>query len=89
MICGWRLVDRVWTDVLQDRVGIVVKIKDMIIQTCLQRYGHGTRGDINSQIHEVIELEISGKRKKGELRKLWEEYIKKDLEQYGLRRGYA
>ena len=31
MMCGMRLVDRVPTDVLQDRVGVVVKIEDLII----------------------------------------------------------
>ena len=31
MMCGVRLVDRVLTDVLCGRVGVVVKIKDMII----------------------------------------------------------
>ena len=30
MMCGVRLVDRVSTYVLQDRVSVVVKIKDMI-----------------------------------------------------------
>ena len=30
-MCGVRLVDRVSTDVLQERVGVIVKIKDMII----------------------------------------------------------
>ena len=37
---GVRLVDRLLTDVLHNRVGIVVKIEDMIIQSCLQSYGH-------------------------------------------------
>ena len=32
MMCGMRLVDRVSTDVLRDRVDIVVKIEDMVIQ---------------------------------------------------------
>ena len=31
MMCGKRLVDRVSTDVPRDRVGVVVKIKDMVI----------------------------------------------------------
>ena len=35
MMCGVRLVDRVSTDVLQYMVGIVMKIKDMIIQISL------------------------------------------------------
>ena len=36
MMCRVRLVDRVSTDVLCDRVGIVVKIEDMIIQSRLR-----------------------------------------------------
>ena len=87
MRCGVRLVNRVFTDVLQDRVGVV--IKDMIIQTRLWWYGRVIPQDINLQILEVMELEIIGKRKKGRPRKLLQQYIKKDLEQYGLRKGDA
>ena len=79
VMCG--VVDRVSTDVLRDSVGVVVKIEDMIIQSCLWWYGHVICRDINSQIHEVIKLEITGKRKKGRPRKSWEERVKKDLEQ--------
>ena len=57
-----------------------MKIVDIIIQSRLQWYGHVMHGDINSQIREVMEVEITGKRKKGRLRKLWEELVKKDLE---------
>ena len=53
-MCGVRLVDRVPTDVLRDRVGVVVKIEDMIIQSRLQWSGHVMRGDVNSQIREVM-----------------------------------
>ena len=84
-MCGVRLVDRVSTDVLRDRMGVAVKIEDMIIQSCLQWYGCDMHGDINSQIHEVMEVEITGKRKKGWQRKSWEECIKKGLEQYSFR----
>ena len=86
MMCGVRLNDRASTDVLCDRVGVVVKIEDVIIQSCLQWYGHAMHGDINPQICEVMEVEITGKRKKGQPGKSWEECIKKDLEGYGLRR---
>ena len=88
-MCGVRLVDRVSTDVLRDRVGVVVKTEDMIIQSRLRRYGHVMRGDINSQISEVMEVEITWKRKKGQPRKSWEECVKKDLDQYGLKREDA
>ena len=43
MMCGARLVDRVLTDVLRDKVEFVLKIEDMIIQNRLRRYGHVMR----------------------------------------------
>ena len=73
MVCWVRLVDRVSTDVFRDRVGLVVKIEDLIIQSRLRWYGHVMHGDINSQIREVMEVEITGKRKKGRPSKSWEE----------------
>ena len=84
-----RIVDRVSTDVLHDRVAVVMNIGGMIIQSHLRWYGHVMRGDINSQTQEVMEVEITGKRKKGQLRKLWEECEKKNLERYGWRREDA
>ena len=46
-MCGVILVDRVLTDLLCDRMG-VVKFEDMISQSRLQCYGHVMCGDINS-----------------------------------------
>ena len=69
-------------------MGVVEKIEDMIMQSCLQWYDDVIHQDISSQIHKVMELEITEKRKKGRPRKLLEKYIKKDLEQYDLRRGF-
>ena len=43
-----RLVDRVLTRVFGDRVGVFVKIEDMIIQSHLWCYGHVIHQDINS-----------------------------------------
>ena len=48
MMCGMRLVNRVLTDVLQDRVVVAVKVEDMIIQSHQQRYGHAIPQNINS-----------------------------------------
>ena len=88
-MCGVRLVDRVSTDVLCDRVGVVVIIEDLVIRCHLWWYGYVMCGDISSQICEVMEVEKTGKRKKGQPRKSWEECEKKDLERYGLRREDA
>ena len=48
MMCGMRLVERVLTDVLRDKVSVVVKIEDMMIQTHLRWYDHVIRRDTNS-----------------------------------------
>ena len=65
MMCGVRLIDRVSTDVLWDKVGVAVTIKDSIIQRHPRWYGHVICQDISSQIREVMEHEIPGKRKRG------------------------
>ena len=80
VMCGVRLVDRVLTDILCNRVGVAVKIEDMIILGLLWWYGHVICGDINSQIQKVMVVEITGKRKKDQPPKSCEECIKKDLE---------
>ena len=64
MMCGVRLVDRVSTDVLWNRVGVVVTIEDFIIQRRLRWYGYVIRRDISSQIREVMEHEIPGKERR-------------------------
>ena len=89
MMRGLRLVDRVSTEILRERVGVAVKIKDLVIQSRLRWYGHVMCRDISSQTREVMKVEITGKRKKGRRRKSWEECVKKDLERYGLRREDA
>ena len=48
----------------------------MKIQSHLRQYDHIMHGE-SSQIGEVMEVEISGKRKKGRPRKSWEECVKR------------
>ena len=59
--------------------------RSKIIQSRLRWYGHVILRDINSHIREVMELEITGKRKKGRPRKSWEKCVK-DLDWYDLTR---
>ena len=80
VMCGVRLVDRVLTYVLHDGVGVVAKIGDMIMQSHLWCFGLVMHGDIKSQIWGVMEVEITGKRKKSQQRKSSEEWVKTDLE---------
>ena len=66
---------------------IVSGLNFMCPWSCIiQCSGHVMRGYINSQIREVMEVEITGKRKKGRPKKSWEEGVEKDLEQCRLRK---
>ena len=56
LICGVRLVNGDSSDVLRERVGVAVKIKDILIHSYLRWYGHVTHQDTNPQIIEVMEL---------------------------------
>ena len=66
-----------------------MKFDYKIIQGRLRCFGHVKCIDIDSQIRQVMEVETTGKMKKGRPRKSWEECVKKDLERYGLRREDA
>ena len=54
-----------------EKVGVVVKIKNMLVHSHLRWYSHVTHQDTNLQILEVKELEIYEKRKKGRTIKFW------------------
>ena len=56
---GLSLKQPVSTDLVRGSVGVITKIKDMVIQSHLQWYGHVICQDINCQIQEVMELEIT------------------------------
>ena len=49
-MCGVRLVERLSTEVLQDRVGVVVKIGNMIMENGLRWYCHAIGRDINLRL---------------------------------------
>lgn len=64
----------------------------MILQSSLQWYGHVTRQDINFQIQEVMELEITEKGEEGSTKEMVGrvmEYMEKDLDRCDLRREDA
>ena len=75
--------------ILRDRAGVVVKIEYMILQSRLWWYGHVMHEDIDSQMYEVMKVEITGKRNKDQPGKSWERCVKKGLERDGLRREDA
>lgn len=70
-MCGVRLVNGDSSAVLREKVGVAVKIKNMLVHSHLRWYSHVTHQDTNLQILEVKELEIYEKRKKRRPTKFW------------------
>ena len=60
MGCNWLVGCRLMF--FRDGADVIVKIEDVIIQSLLRWYGHVTRVDSNSQLREVMEVEITRKR---------------------------
>ena len=72
VICGVRLVDRISSAVTRERVDVFVQVKDIGEHRSLRWYGYLIYPDTDSQILEVMELEIGEKRKEGPPEKSWE-----------------
>lgn len=47
-MCGVSLIDRVSSSVLREKVGVDVKMEDILVHGRLQWYGHVIRQDTNS-----------------------------------------
>ena len=63
-MCGVSLIDRVSSSVLREKVGVDVKMEDILVHGRLQWYGHVIRQDTNSQVREIMELEVDAKKPK-------------------------
>ena len=63
-MCRVSLIDRVSSSVLREKVGVDVKMEDTLVHGRLQWYGHVIRRDTNSQIREIMELEVDAKKPK-------------------------
>ena len=84
-MCGVRLVDWVSIDVLRDRVGVLVKIKDMINQSCLRWYGHeegSTKEIVRNVLKKGLE-QYSLRREDAYDRKKWQEQIRAKITNSG------
>ena len=52
-------------------------------------YGHVLKRDDNSVLRVALDLEVSGKRKRGRPKKTWTKQVKEATEEIGLKKGDA
>ena len=71
MMRGIRLANRVPSAELYQSWYGRVGFENVIVRSCLHWYGHVICQVIETQIHEVLQFQVAGKRPKGSPRKRW------------------
>ena len=83
-ICGRKVVDRKTTDEQIDMLGLKETIDRLATANEVRWHGHVLRRDDDSVLRVALDLEVSGKRKRGRPKKIWKKQVEKETEKIGL-----
>ena len=84
-MCGQKVVDRKTTEEQMDMLGLKKTIDRLATANGLRWYGHVLRRDGNSVLRVYLDLEVSGKRKQGRLRKTWKKQVEEETKKIVLK----
>ena len=70
-MCGQKVVDRKTTEEQVDMLGLKKTIDRLATANEVRWYGHVLRRDDNSVLRVLLNLEVSGNRKRGRPKKAW------------------
>ena len=85
-MCDQKVVDRKTTGEQMDMLGLK-KTRDWLATVNGVRwYGHVLRRNDDSVLRVALDLEVSGKRKRGRPRKTWKKQVEEETEQIGLKK---
>ena len=70
-MCGQKVVDRKTTEEQMDMLGLKETIDRLATANGVRWYGHVLRRDDDSVLRVALNLEVSGKRKRGRPKKIW------------------
>ena len=87
-MCGTKLRDRIPNEELRRRLGIE-SVRDALKRRRLRWWGHIERREESNCLKKCQNIEVSGKRPPGRLKKSWREVVKRDLKDWGLKEGWA
>ena len=76
-MCGQKVVDRKTTEEQMDMLGMKETIDQLATANGVRWYGHVLRRDDDSVLRVALNLEVSGKRKRGRQKKQVEEETEK------------
>ena len=76
-MCGQKVVDRKTTEEEINMLGLKETIDRLAIANGVRWYGHVLRRDDDSVLR-VLDLEVSGKRKRGRPKKIWKKQVEEE-----------
>ena len=84
-MCGQKVVNRKTTEEQMDMLGLKETIDQLAIANEVRWYGHVLRRDDDSVLRVALNLEVSGKRKRGRPKKTWKKQVEEETEKIGLK----
>ena len=88
-MCGQKIVDRKMTEEQMDMLGLKETIDRLATANGVRWYGHVLRRDDDSVLRVALNLEVTGKRKRGQPRKTWKKQVEEETEKIGLKKEDA
>ena len=88
-MCGQKVVDRKTTEEQMDMLGLKETIDRLATVNGVRWYGHVLRRDDDSVLRFALNLEVSGKRKRGRPKKTWKKQVEEETEKIGLKKEDA
>ena len=83
------VVDRKTTEEQMDMLGLKEAIDRLATANGVRWYGHVLRRDDDSVLRVALDLEVSGKRKRGRPKKIWKKQVEEETKKIGLKKEDA
>ena len=80
VMCGQKVVDRKTTEEQIDMLRLKETIDQLTTTNGVRWYGHVLRRDDDSVLRVALDLEVSGQRKQGRLKKTWKKQVEEEAE---------
>ena len=87
-MCAQKVVARKTTEEQMDMLGLKETINRLATSNGVKWYGHVLRRDDDSVLRAALDLEVSGKRKRGP-KKTWKKQVEEETEKIGLKKENA
>ena len=88
-MCGQKVVDRKLTEEQMDMLGLKETTDQLATANGIGWYGHVLRREDNSVLWVALNLEVTGRRKQGQLKKTWKKQVEEETEKIGLKKEDA